>query len=326
MSGAAAAAAFACAIALTGCRAGPNERDAAAPFPARVDLLGEVDLALEAGSTEEALALLAMAIEQNPTLTVAHMRMGEVYESTGDYESAEASYRRAADLAPRDFDAQYKHGFALHALKRLAEAVRAYLRALTIRPNDFEANLNLSIAYLELNEAALAEPFAAEAAAQRPSDGAARANLGNVLSELGRDRRAIIEYEAAAELMELGPELLLNLSQSLARLDRFAEMEHTLRRAIELGESAAAWERLGYAQFKQRSFAEAAASFERSIELDAGHYPALNGLAVCLLNRWHASDGADEASRARAVRLLRRSLQVRPDQTRIVSLVDRYSR
>lgn len=294
------------------------------PAPRQQDFVVQADVALERGDVEEALAMLALAIERNPTLTVAHIRMGEIYESSGDLESAESSYRTAAQVEPRNFDAQYRHGFVLHQLARLGEAVRAYLRALSVRPNDFEANLNVSIAYLELGEPSLAEPFASEAVRLDPASGPARANLGNVLTELGRDNEAVLQYEAGAELMDLGSDLLMNLAQSLGRLGRYREMENTLDRAIELGGGAPAWERLGYAQFKQGDLRRAASSFQQAIDLDRNHYPAINGLAVCYLNEYHASEFADEQARTQAVTLLRRSLQVRPGQSRIVDLLGRY--
>jgi tetratricopeptide (TPR) repeat protein len=52
--------------------------------------------------------------------------LGELYLATGYFPEAEACYRRAAELAPADPDAMFKHGFALERLGRLEDASAAY--------------------------------------------------------------------------------------------------------------------------------------------------------------------------------------------------------
>ena len=322
---------------LAGCAAwlpeAPTRREAAAPDPAQ-SLVTEADLAIAQGDDQEALRLLAAAIERNPTLTTAHLKMGELYRVRGDHEEAERSYATAARLQPRSFDAQYFHALTLQLLDRLGEAVRAYLRALAIRPDDFEANLNLANAYLELEEPRQALPYAREAIGIQPSSGPAHATLGAVYAAIGDatperladfHARAVREYESAAELMELTPDLLLNLADSLGKTQRYQEMLITLDAVIELEPSAAAWERVGFARFRTRDYSGAVEAFRASITLDDAHYPALNGLGVCLLNQYLLSDRVDEAARAEAIDLLRRSLRLNSRQPQILELVTRFS-
>jgi hypothetical protein len=52
----------------------------------------------------------------------------------------------------------------------------------------------------------------------------------------------------------------------------------------------------------------------------------LNGLGVCLMNDWIRSDKANSAAKDRAVSLLRRSLQLDPDQPQIREILTRYGR
>lgn len=293
----------------------------------------------EAGLTDAALDLLTRAIERNPTLTTAHLTMGQIYERRSDFNSAERAYGEAARVEPTNFDAQYKHGFSLHMLNRLTDAVRAYLRALAIRPDDFEANLNIATAYLELGEPRQAFAFADKAATIQPRSGPARANLGAAIAELAEQqtrqgdrgeaerqyREAIREFEAAAEFMEPTPELLLNLANALGKVDRYAEMQATLERLVQAQPTAAAWERLGFARFRQNDLAGAERAFASALDLDPRHYPAINGLAVCYLNTWHASNFSNTQARADALDLLRDSLRVQPNQPRIEELRQRYS-
>lgn len=279
---------------------------------------------LDEGRSGEALSLLAMAIERNPMLTVAHLRMGEIYQERGDLPSASIAYEKATVAEPGNFDAQYGYGLVQHLMNRLPDAIRAYLRALTIRPDDFDTNFNLATAYLELREARQALPFAERAVSANPESGQARINLGAVYNALGRHEDAVREYEAAAELMEMSPRLLLNLARSLGKLKRYEEMANTLRTALEIEPSAAVHERLGYALFKLRQYEDAKAEFANSLRVDTRYYPAMNGMGVALLNEWINEGKSDDAKKAQAIDLLKRSLLIRGNQTRIQELVSRF--
>ncbi len=285
----------------------------------------EADLARDQGDYEKAIELLTQAIEKNPTLTVAHLSLGDVYTEMGDYQSAESAFGTAARQEPRNFDAQYKHGLSLQLLDRFSEAIRAYLRALSINPDSFDANLNIATAYMALNEPVQALVYAQQATRIDPFSGAAHANLGSVFSALDQHPEAVREYEAAAELMDLSPQLLMNMAVSQGKINRYVEMRNTLLALLDLEPSADAYERLGFAEFRLREYPAAELAFRHAIELDANYYPALNGLAVCLLQNWLWSDQEDDAAHAEGVDLLRRSLRINRNQPRIVDLLSRYS-
>jgi tetratricopeptide (TPR) repeat protein len=286
--------------------------------------VGRAQRLREHGLHQVALAELERAIAINPMLTTAYLSQGDVYRETGDYVRAEVSYSRAADLDPRNFDAQYLHGLTLQLLNRLADAVGAYLRALSIRPDDYSANLNIATAYLQLGEPAQALPYARRAVRLRGDDGTARVNLGAVYAALGDHRSAVVEYQQAAELMELNPQLLLNLADSLGQIGRLPEMQNTLEQLIRSAPSAVAYERLGSVLFRLGRYDESLTAFRKALEHDPDYYPALNGVGVCLLNRYLVSDKQDEASREEALRHLRRSLQVERRQPKVLELVSRY--
>lgn len=278
----------------------------------------------EQGLAQQALAEFEKAIETNPRLTVAYLGAGDIYRERGDYNSAESRYAKAAEIEPSNFDAQYLHGLTLQLLDRVSEAIRAYLRALSIRPDDFNANLNLATAYLQVNEPTQALPYAQRAVRIDSQSAAARTNLGAVFSALARHDEAIVEYQQASELTELSAPLLLNLADSLQKVGRYAEAVNTLRQLIRTEPSANAYERLGAALFRSKEYDDALSNFRKAIEIDANHFPALNGIGVCQLNRWVWSDQKDEAAHAEAMRVLRRSLQIEPRQPKIMELVGRY--
>jgi tetratricopeptide (TPR) repeat protein len=279
----------------------------------------------ESGDTSAALAELARAIQDNPRLTQAYLSMGEIHRQTGNYEAMETSYAQAVRVEPNNFDAVYGHGLALQLLNRLTDAIREYLRALQIKPNDRDANLNLATAYLQLGEAQQALPYARRAVEVDVEHGPGRVNLGAVYAALDRHREAVLEFEAAANRMDLTPELLLNMADSLGKIGRHREMANTLDRLVAERPSAAAWERLGYARFKLAEYDKAIAAFRESTALDPRYFPALNGEGVTLLNQWILGNRADDDLRRQGLNALRRSVQINPSQPRIVELLSRYN-
>lgn len=276
------------------------------------------------GLDDIALEEFKRAIEINPALPQAYMGIGSIYKKRGDYTSAEPAYAKAADLQPSSYDAQYEHGVVLQLLNRISDAVRAYLRALKVRPDSFDANFGLATAYLQLQEPGPALAPAKKAVELNGESGPARVNLGAVYAALNQHELAVVEFQQAAELMELSPELLLNLSDSLGKLKRFEEMQNTLEQLIKSKPTPAAHERLATAYFRQQRYDDALAQFRAGLALDADYFPALNGVGVCLLNKYLASGRQDMTSREDAVAALRRSLQIERKQPAVLDLLNRY--
>lgn len=291
------------------------------------DFVAAAEAAVRAGDKRRALLEFSKAIEKNPRLTTAHMGMADIYRLDGDYGKAEQGYRKAAEIEPRSFDAQYYHGLMLHVLNRVSEAIGAYLRALSIRPDDQKANLNLGAAYYQLAEYAQALPYASRAVALDPKSGPARFSLGAVYAGLGRHSEAIAEYEQALDSSDsdMPSQLLMNLSASYGATSRFAEMRNTLQRLIKLQPTPAAYERLGFAEFRLENIPAALSAYREALKLDADYFPALNGVGVCELNTYLWSEKTDVGSRDRAFEALRRSLRLKPNQPKVQDLLTRYA-
>ncbi|RMD61423.1 MAG: tetratricopeptide repeat protein [Planctomycetota bacterium] len=309
-------------IAAAGCATGGASRFDAQRVQA---LLDQARSAQEAGQSEQAIALFEQIVEENPTIVEAHMGLADLFRQAGQYDKAHQAYAKAATLEPDSFKAQFGDGLMLHLLGRLTEAVRAYLRALAIDPADFQANLNVATAYLQLGEPAYALPFAQRAVDVRPEDGPARVNLGAVHAAMGQWEQAVEAYQQAKQRMTPTPELLMNLADALNKLGRHEAMRDALAQLLAIEPSAQAWERMGAALFHLGRYDEALQAFRNALEFDQQHYPALNGVGVCLLNRYLSSGRQDKQARRAAVEALRKSLRIHPRQPRVVELLTRYS-
>jgi tetratricopeptide (TPR) repeat protein len=276
------------------------------------------------GLDSVALAEFEKAISINPKMTTAYLGIGQIHKKRGNLDKAEQAYHSATQLEPTNFDAQYNHGLVLQLLNRVAEAVRSYLRALAIKPEDFDSNLNIATAYLQLGEAGPGLAYAQRAVRVNGKNGPARVNLGAIYSALGDYERAVVEYQQAAELMDLSPELLLNLADALGKTGRYAEMQNTLEQLIRIKPTATAHERLASALFRQQKYEEALVQFRKALTLDPDYYPALNGVGVSMLNKYLLSEKRDLEAREEALKALRRSLQVEHRQPQVVDLLNRY--
>lgn len=277
------------------------------------------------GDLQAALRELENAIAFNPQFTPAYLESGDIFMELAQYEQAERQYALAVRNEPRNFMAQFRHAQVLHKLDSLEQSNRAYLRALSIRPASYDANLGISTVLLELGRAEQSLPYGQRAVRSEPPSGRARMHLGNVYAALDQHEEAVIEYQQAAELMDAPtPGLLLNMSESLNQMQRYAEMVGALDQLVILEPTAIAYERLGSGLFRLKRYDDALAAFGQASDLDATHYPAFNGVAVCELNAYLWSSKTDAGARERAVAAMRQSLRIERSQPRIVELLRRY--
>ena len=287
--------------------------------------LTEAEAAKDAGDHEVALTIFQEILAENPTVTTAYLGVGEIYMIRQDYAKAEPAYSKAARLEPRNFDAQYGHGLALQMLERFLDAIRAYHRALTINPHSFSANLNMATSYLQIGDADSAVAFAQKAVELDPASGPARIQLGAVYEKVGRNPEAIEEYLTATELLDdPSPELMLNLVTVLAKEKRYREAINTAETLVDVAPSANAYERLGWAYFRLADYEQSIVAYRMGVELDANHWPSLNGVGVNALNSWLLSKKRDKEAAREAKDAFRASLRANPDQPKIIKLLTDY--
>ena len=154
----------------------------------------------ECGKPGPALRFYRRALELDASMTVAHVNVGKLYFSAGQFDEALRSFEAATALAPDDPDAWSSRAGALRELGRLEESREAAMRALSLRDDFPEAAINLGNALLKLDrpEEALGAYLRASAAA--PSSAAARCGQALALRGLGCFSEALTAFEAAEAL------------------------------------------------------------------------------------------------------------------------------
>ena len=154
----------------------------------------------ECGKPDSAMRFYRRALELDASLVVAHVNLGKLLFSAGQFTEALASFAAATRLAPRDPDAWCSRAGTLRELGRLEESVEAAERALELRRDFPEAAINLGNALLKLDRSE--EALDAYLRASKPGPCLAKALLGQglALRSLGRFSEAVMAFDRAAAL------------------------------------------------------------------------------------------------------------------------------
>ena len=183
---------------------------------------------------ERATESVLQAERRHPDLAPVHRIAGKLKENAGLYESAEAEYRRAAELEPNNSDAYRRLGTVLEKNNRFEEALVAYRTAIEKEP-----------AYYRNYQA-----------------------LGAFHFQRAEYIDAARHYRKAAELAPGEANVHHALANAFINLGRFAEAESELRLAIGARETANAVHTLGLALMYQGRDQDAITCFLRALTLD----------------------------------------------------------
>lgn len=295
------------------------------PKPAEQARLDQAEQHLQSGSHEQALAEFQQLLVENPYLPDAWVGVGDVMAAQGRYREAEPAYTRATELDPGDFDAQVGRGQSLLALGRTVDGIRAMHRALTINGNAAEVHISMASAYLVLGQPEAAVGYGERAVALMPENAAARINLGAAYERTGKPSSAASQYEVAMELMPPTPQLYINLVNVYAADGRHAEALNAARELCKVSAVPNSFERLGWAQFRAGDYTASMAAYRQAVDMDPQYWPGWNGIGVNAMNTWLKSDKRDSFAANEARDAFRRSLQVNPNQPKLVRLMMTHS-
>jgi Flp pilus assembly protein TadD len=211
-------------------------------------------------------AALAMEKDYGP----AYAELGRAQLMLGDADAALASLRKAADLLPREAEAQSALGVALLATGHKDEALEALQRATSLDPGSAPRHGNLGTVMLLLgrvNDAV--HEFETQA---RLADGDARAHsdLGTALLAANQIQRAVTELERAVRIDPQRASYLTNLGYAYQLSGRRADAIAKYKEAIRIDDKfASAWINLGTALAQDpKTRAEARAALMTAQKID----------------------------------------------------------
>lgn len=174
--------------------------------PAAYFLLSLANLEERLGRNAEARAHLEQATEKAPENVAARAQLAGLDLSEGRLENAAEGWRRLVELAPTG-DALGNYGLALMLLRRYGEAEAAYRRALALAPRQAETRLNLADALELLGRRDEAAGLYRDLVAEPPADFGDSWQLWAVRAQAAAQLGQPAEARAAlAEMLRRAPE------------------------------------------------------------------------------------------------------------------------
>lgn len=199
--------------------------------------MGRAESLRRAERFEAAVEVLEQLAAQNPDLPLVHVSAGDLYRQLERFEEAAGAYDVALELyAAAGEDQWFVHYARAICLERIGEWDKAeadFRRALELNPDHPQVLNYLGYSLVEkqikLDEALAMIELAVE---KQPNSGYIVDSLGWVLYRLGRYEESIVHMERAAELMPVDPVVNDHLGDVLWSVGRFTEAEFQWKRAL----------------------------------------------------------------------------------------------
>ncbi len=264
---------------------------------------------------QEAIIEYRNALKATPDAAGIRHKLAGAYRASGDPVKAYAEFSRAADLDPKNVDAQMQAGTLLLAAREFEPARTRAELALAADPNHAPAHILLGNAMAGLNETASALRQVEQAIALDPSYAPAWTALGAVSFAGGKKAEAAAAFQRAVELAPRSVDARLALANYQWAIGTVEEAEATLRAALALEpENVSAHRALALLLVTTRRAPEAETHF-RALATDAAGRLALADYYMGLGRNTEALailaeiEKAGDKSDARAARLRTASIR-----------------
>lgn len=201
--------------------------------------IGRAEALRRAGKADAAIEVLDQLARGNPDLPVVHVSLGDLYRELKRFEDAASAYDRALEIyVKRDADQWFVHyarGISHERIGEWDKAEADFRRALELNPDQPQVLNYLGYSLVE-QRMKLDEAFGMieRAVAARPDSGFIVDSLGWALYRLGRYDEAVEHMERAAELMPTDPVINDHLGDVLWAVGRRTEARFQWRRALSL--------------------------------------------------------------------------------------------
>jgi len=227
--------------------------------------------------------------ERDPALAAAHICLGRLFVGTGSYEKALEEYGRAVELEPTNDTVHGGLAYAYEQLGRLDDAEKTFKEAVAVRPNYWATHNWLGLFYQRHARYEDAAAMYLHVVSLAPDSFTGYYNLGGVRTLQGK----------------------------------YAEAIPLLQRSLEIRKTANATSNLGTAYFQLHRYADAAAAFEQSTELDPKDYVFWGNLGDAYY--WAPGRRAEAAAAyAKGIALGEQELRVNPRDTQVLSSLAMY--
>lgn len=199
--------------------------------------LGRADALRSAGKEDAAIEVLQSLSKTHSELPVVHLTLGDFYRADERYAEAVKAYDKAISLYEDPQDARwfayYTRGIAFERLGEWDNAEADFRKALELSPGQPQVLNYLGYSLVEMGtklDEALG--MIEQAVATSPNSGHIVDSLGWVLFQLGRYEEAAAQLERAAELMPVDPIVNDHLGDGYWAVGRKIEARFQWHRAL----------------------------------------------------------------------------------------------
>jgi len=204
--------------------------------PRHFDALHALGLCLlERGEYAQARKRIADAVRMEPRLPCGHVSLGHALRSLNRIDDAIASFRRAFELDPSDFEALRACGSALEEQGKYQDAIAVFERALALQPADFVANCARANCLLMLHRYEAAVAGFDRALATKPGNPEASQNRAVALTPI-RPAQALAAFDPviAGSTGSFQARAISNRGNAFSELDRLEEALACHEQALQI--------------------------------------------------------------------------------------------
>jgi eukaryotic-like serine/threonine-protein kinase len=238
---------------------------------------------------KRALAHAERAVAGNDQLALAHVALGAAMMLTGNLEKAEAAYRRAETLEPRNWELSWRLGALAVSRKDNATAEQYYRQAIDAAPGEWE-------------------PLG---------------QWGAFLYRQGRYAEAIESFDRMRGLAPDNTRAYSNLAAAYHQVGRTDEAAAVLQRALEIAPDGPTFSNLGTYLYFQGKYPEAVRAFDAAVSLNANAYQRWGNLGDAVRMTAPGSEKMHQSYR-RGIQLAETELAKRPSDPNVRSSLALY--
>lgn len=246
------------------------------------------------------------ALRQQPALSVGQLvEVGMRFHQGGQLDQAEAAYRQALKLSPRDAGVLNLLGVLAIHRHQGKQAVDWLENAVKLAPREAQYRNNLAAAQKAVGNMNGAVETLRRLVEASPSYDEAWYNLGNALEECKRLDESAQAYRKALALKPNDPDSLYGLGRVLLQQHCPDDALKCFRVVLESRPAhARTWRRVGMALSDLGRVEEAEAAFRKALEIDPVFVKAIDSLAEMYMQHGRHGD---------AIPLLEQAIALDPD-------------
>jgi Flp pilus assembly protein TadD len=229
-------------------------------------------ISMKYGLEDESVKYLNQAIAMDPKHADSYKLLGVIQFRKKNYAESVAAFEKYLELKPDDSEALANLGYGYESLGQPDKAEETYKKAIAVDENA-GACFGLAKLYLTQKKLPEAQNYAQRAVANNPKSAAAHNLLGVVLNQMSKFPEAAASFEEALKITPDDLNLSINLGVTYINGKEYAKARELYEKILPKIEDPALKEKIeGYLKLiKERAGEEAAEPIKQRGDVDPDH-------------------------------------------------------